>query len=624
MKISRKIFAITFLISSVAIAGMTTLTLARTNATLHDLARQRLQESVSREARIITTLFDVVRSDLQMLAEQADRGVDLRTNAGRGELLEAVSMLMRKRPAYVRAGLQMAGSGAADLALEQTESGVHPSAGVGFDAPELAPLRQEVRGLWPGNVHFSPIVEQDGPDIYRPKIRVMYAMTATAAREDGRGGALLVLAIDFDALITGFGRPRNDISFFLSDRDGSYLYRPSILQGEGEGNRSANVAAEFGIGERWQRWLDGSDSQLRLDERKRQLSVAVERVLLSDPMLGNAARVITVGGLASLADIEAEIRTYRTQLVAAALGVGALVALALALATIRLTKPIHDLTAVADRIAAGERNLTLASVGRRDEFGVLARAIMRMLDALRDSAKNEEQAALGRMATMIAHDVRNALSSVKMNLKILHTHHSRAGDELADGCEIALGQVGYMESILTDMLDFARPRTLIMDWVDLDEVIKIATFSMLPDIAEKSIILCHGPDKLPKVFGDRTRLVQVFQNLLGNAIQSMDFGGHLTIDVCSTLRSSRPAVEVTIADNGPGIPAEFLAKVFEPFFTTRAKGTGLGLTIVRRIVVDHGGDIVLEPGAAGGTVARVILPLTPTDWDVEVEDATVV
>ncbi|OAN67315.1 hypothetical protein A6A05_18280 [Magnetospirillum moscoviense] len=345
------------------------------------------------------------------------------------------------------------------------------------------------------------------------------------------------------------------------------------------------------------------------------MSVAVERVLLSDPLMGDRARLITVGGMASLAEIESEVRTYRTQLVAAALAVGALVALALALATVRLTRPIHDLTQVADRIAAGERNLSSASVDRHDEFGMLARSIMRMLDALRDSAKNEEQAALGRMATMIAHDVRNALSSVKMNVKILHTHHSRDQGDLAEGCEIALEQIGYMENILTDMLDFARPRGLVMDWVDLDEVIRIATLSMLPEIGERSVVLCQSHERLPKVFGDRTRLIQVFQNLMANAIQSMSNGGHLTLDAKSTLHQSRPAVEVLIADNGSGIPEELLSKAFDPFFTTRTKGTGLGLTIVRRIVIDHGGAIRLEQNPEGGTIARVMLPLSPPEWE---------
>jgi len=613
MKLSRKIFTITFFISSIAIVGISTLTLSRTNETLRDLSRQRLQESVSREARIIATLFDVVKSDLQMLADQAGKGGDFRTQAGRAEMAGAIDMLMRKRPAYVRAALQSS-DGKLFFMAEQTEIGLR-SQNSPLDSPDLANLLAEGQSLWPGNVHFSSVAEQDGPDAYTPKIRLIHAVTPIAVKETGQVGGLFILAIDFDALITGFGRPRNDISFFLSDHAGRYLYRPSILQTGAEIPLSASVVGEFRIAERWLRWLGANDSQLRFEDSKRKLLVAVERVLLSDPMLGQVAQLITVGGMASLADIEAEIKVYRTQLISMALGVGALVAMALALATKWLTRPIQDLTLVADRIADGERNLSTDAVGRHDEFGVLARAIMRMLEALRDSAKNEEQAALGRMATMIAHDVRNALSSVKMNLKILHTYHARVADEFGEGCDIALEQIAYMENILSDMLDFARPKGLVMDWVDLDEVIRIATLTMLSDISDKSIILCPSHQKLPKVFADRTRLIQVFQNLLANAIQSMGKGGHLTIEAQSTLHQSRPAVAIAVADNGQGIPEDIRAKVFEPFFTTRAKGTGLGLTIVHRIIVSHGGEIRLEANPEGGTIVRVILPLTPADWE---------
>ncbi len=341
-------------------------------------------------------------------------------------------------------------------------------------------------------------------------------------------------------------------------------------------------------------------------------------MLLADPLLGPDAPILVVGGTASLTELDSPILSFRTELALMALVVGGMVALALALATKYLSRPIQELTSLADRISAGERDITSPASERRDEFGVLARAMMRMLEALRDMAKNEEQAALGRMATMIAHDIRNALSSVKMNLKILDTHHRAEDDEFTDGCDIALQQVSYMENILTDMLDFARPNGLEPDWVDLDEVIEVATVSMFPEITEQSVVVCtDAHHTLPKVWGDRTRLIQVFQNLLSNAIQSMEPGGHLTIEARSALYESRPAVEVSIADTGPGIPDDIRDKVLEPFFTTRAKGTGLGLTIVHRLIKSHDGELRLEPNPGGGTIARVILPLVPPNWQAE-------
>ncbi|MGE5506598.1 MAG: sensor histidine kinase, partial [Actinomycetota bacterium] len=188
--------------------------------------------------------------------------------------------------------------------------------------------------------------------------------------------------------------------------------------------------------------------------------------------------------------------------------------------------------------------------------------------------------------------------------------HAGPEDQLTDGCDIALDQVGYMENILTDMLDFARPDALALDWIDLDEVLEVATLSMMPAIAEQDIVVCtDGHFTLPKILGDRTRLIQVFQNLLSNAIEAMSPGGRLTVEAATCMHDSRPSVEVRIVDTGPGIPDDARAQVFEPFFTTRAKGTGLGLTIVSRLVQAHGGAIFLDPAPTGGTAARVIFPL---------------
>ncbi|KIL96692.1 Flagellar sensor histidine kinase FleS [Paramagnetospirillum magnetotacticum MS-1] len=169
--------------------------------------------------------------------------------------------------------------------------------------------------------------------------------------------------------------------------------------------------------------------------------------------------------------------------------------------------------------------------------------------------------------------------------------------------------------ILTDMLDFARPKSLDLDWVDLDEVLEIATVSMTPMLTEQDIVVCtDGHHSLPKVWGDRTRLIQVFQNLLSNAIQAMERGGHLTLEARSELHRSRPSVEIRIIDTGSGISVDVRDKIFEPFFTTRAKGTGLGLTIVHRLIRSHDGELIFESNPVGGTVARVILPLVSPDW----------
>lgn len=616
MKTSRKIFGLTYLISVLAIAGIALFTLSRTTATLHDLSRQRLSESVNREARIIYNTLEMVKSDVLVLAEEG--GVAAASDPkSRRKLSERFAGLMQMHPAYTRILLHSGVAGTAAISVEQTGEGLRAKGGGAAVESDLVMMAEEAAKLWPGNVTLSPVMVRSVRDEADQKARVIYAATPVASK-DGRVEGALVVAIDFDALVGGFGRPRTDISFFISDRDGEYLHHPTVPLESKPVGWSDNLIKDFGLGEGWQKWSQGSDPQLRFDSSQTHKAVVLYRVLLADPQLGPKAPILVVGGAASLTELDSPILSFRTELALVALVVGGMVALALALATKYLSRPIQELTSIADRISAGERDITSPASDRHDEFGVLARAMMRMLEALRDVAKNEEQAALGRMATMIAHDIRNALSSVKMNLKILDTHHRVEADELVDGCDIALRQVSYMENILTDMLDFARPNGLEPDWVDLDEVIEVATVSMFQEITEQSIVVCADRHHtLPKVWGDRTRLIQVFQNLLANAIQAMGAGGHLTIEARSELYQSRPSVEVTIADTGAGIPDDIRDKVLEPFFTTRAKGTGLGLTIVHRLIKSHDGELRLESNPGGGTIARVILPLVSLSWQVE-------
>lgn len=112
--------------------------------------------------------------------------------------------------------------------------------------------------------------------------------------------------------------------------------------------------------------------------------------------------------------------------------------------------------------------------------------------------------------------------------------------------------------------------------------------------------------RLISAFQDGRELVQVFQNLIENAVQACPEGGRVSI---ATRMTAPDRFEISIADSGEGIATDIRDKVFEPFFTTRSKGTGLGLAVVRRVVKEHGGSVDLEPGPQGGTVATVCLPL---------------
>lgn len=121
---------------------------------------------------------------------------------------------------------------------------------------------------------------------------------------------------------------------------------------------------------------------------------------------------------------------------------------------------------------------------------------------------------------------------------------------------------------------------------------------------------------LPKILGDRTKLLRALQNIFDNAVQAMPRGGRLTLTAFPVLHESSPAVEITVSDEGEGVPPELVSKVFEPFFTTRSKGTGLGLAIVHRVVRAHGGGVTLDASASGGVRVRIVLPIAPANLPV--------
>lgn len=237
----------------------------------------------------------------------------------------------------------------------------------------------------------------------------------------------------------------------------------------------------------------------------------------------------------------------------------------------------------------------------------------------REIAKTQTLAAMGRMAHMVAHDLRNPLSSVKMALQIFgQDQASRWGKKEHELRQIALEQVHYMEEILVDLLSYSRPGSLKLEWLTLDKVLDAAILIAQRQIDEHHVqVTTHYQSGIPTVHADASKLRQAFSNLITNAAQATEGiterAHKISISTRLHLAEDGPQVRVSICDNGCSINAEQLKKIFEPFFTTRAKGTGLGLAIVEQIIKQHHGQVVLEPAEKAGTRAIVTLPTGPLD-----------
>lgn len=229
-------------------------------------------------------------------------------------------------------------------------------------------------------------------------------------------------------------------------------------------------------------------------------------------------------------------------------------------------------------------------------------------------ARSQALADMGQMATMLAHDLRNPLSSVKMTVQILGKQ-ARTGEE-KELAAIGQEQVLYMEDIITDMLTFSRPGELNATWLSADKLISGVIGTVRRRIMEYQVeVGVECPPGLPTFPGDASKLRQLLSNLLVNALQAAAARPagerYVVVRADLELQPAGRQLRIDVCDNGDGIDPEVRAHLFEPFFTTRTKGTGLGLAIVRQIAELHGGTVQLTENRPTGTCVVLTLPLTP-------------
>ncbi len=222
--------------------------------------------------------------------------------------------------------------------------------------------------------------------------------------------------------------------------------------------------------------------------------------------------------------------------------------------------------------------------------------------------KSKRLALIGEMAAGLAHEMRNPLASITGSIELL-----KQGLKLKDTDErlmkIILRSKDQLDSFVRDFLLLARPIPLNSEMVDINSIISdiLESLKLSADWMADIKINCSLGDGVI-IFANREQIRQVINNLVLNAIQAMKEGGILSILTRSMKHHDREVIEINVGDTGMGIEEKDMEKVFEPFFTKKHKGTGLGLTIVSRIVDGYGGRIHLESGLNRGTVCRVWLP----------------
>jgi PAS domain S-box-containing protein len=223
--------------------------------------------------------------------------------------------------------------------------------------------------------------------------------------------------------------------------------------------------------------------------------------------------------------------------------------------------------------------------------------------------KRERLAALGELAAVVAHEVRNPLGVIFNSLGALERLLKPQGD-----AAMLLGIVGEeadrLNRIVGDMLDFVRPSELALEPEPLPPLFA-SVVEGAASAAENAGVMVQvqaAPD-LPPVPADARQLRQALLNLLLNAIQATPKGGWVLLAARAEALAQGPMARIEVLDTGPGIPSEVAERVFLPFFTTKASGTGLGLAVVKRIVEAHRGEVFLEPGPGEGARFVIRLPL---------------
>jgi signal transduction histidine kinase len=217
----------------------------------------------------------------------------------------------------------------------------------------------------------------------------------------------------------------------------------------------------------------------------------------------------------------------------------------------------------------------------------------------------ERLAALGEMTAGVAHEIRNPLGIISSTAELLHQRLSRyePGNRLA---QIIVEEATRLNNKVTEFLDFARPRIPNLQPVDLEKVLERSLEFLEPEIQRLNIRVArhYQMNGRPQV-ADPELLHQAFLNLLINALQAMPQGGELRV---SLTPGADGGSHIRVEDTGEGIEPERLKKIFNPFFTTKEKGSGLGLPIVKSIVDSHQGEIRVESEPGRGTAVIIHLP----------------
>lgn len=287
----------------------------------------------------------------------------------------------------------------------------------------------------------------------------------------------------------------------------------------------------------------------------------------------------------------------------------------------RVTRNLHDLTRAAEQIGEGDLDPWLPAPSN-DEVGQLTIAFNRMLARIRTMMDRVDQsgrlAVVGQLSSYLAHEIRTPLSSTRMNLQRLQrwTRMGKLPPECAEPIEISLKEIDRLATAVSGVLTLARPQDADPVPLNLHEVVQEAVELLRGEMVRRNIDLFLDLDAgADRVLARPGQMKAVLTNLILNAIEAQPEGGQIEITsrLVRATAAGRPTIELKVRDEGPGVPTSIQGRIFDPFFSTKDAGSGIGLAVASQSVRENGGELLLEPPSVADSGAEFLvrLPLAP-------------
>ncbi len=318
------------------------------------------------------------------------------------------------------------------------------------------------------------------------------------------------------------------------------------------------------------------------------------------PVLGEDKVVVAAVGVVGSAEFFSGLARLRTYMILSGAIVAALVILVSVLLARRTTRPLRALTREASRIGAGELESPIKIGGAGYEVGLLAGTMNEMR---KDLFTRDQQMQM--MLSGIAHEVRNPLGGIELFSGLLREDLQDDPEKLENIQRIER-ELAYLKKVVEDFLDFARKRPPTLTSVDLRSLAGEAVEVLATEADARGVDLeLEAEDELPSVRCDPEQLRRVLLNLTRNALQATGEGGSVRLRCAA----ANGRVTVEVQDTGSGIEQPDLERIFTPFFTTREKGSGLGLALAKKIVDENGGELSVTSESGQGSAFTVALPV---------------